>query len=132
MQAKPGREPSGRRSPARRVRCSLVLSLVLAGCGSPGEPPAVTTTAGPTSTSAATSAPASPPVTVVSGTVRAGSEAGCLLLDADGHQYLLLGGDPQVLTAGARVVVEGRSDPGRMTTCQQGVPFHVDRAIPAP
>ena len=58
------------------------------------------------------------------GTVEAGVEAGCLLLNG----YLLLGDDHDVLVAGAEVVVEGTPAPGEMTTCQQGTPFHVTKA----
>ncbi|GLZ35109.1 hypothetical protein Lesp02_72960 [Lentzea sp. NBRC 105346] len=58
------------------------------------------------------------------GTVEAGVEAGCLLLNG----YLLLGGDHDVVVAGAEVVVEGTPAPGTMTTCQQGIPFHVTKA----
>lgn len=62
------------------------------------------------------------------GTVEPGVEAGCLLLEG----YLLLGGDQRVLVAGAEVVVEGKPDPGAITTCQQGIPFNVISAKRAP
>jgi hypothetical protein len=51
-------------------------------------------------------------------------EPNCLLLDG----YLLVGGPRDVLTAGARVTVTGRVEPGMMTTCQQGTPFTVETA----
>ncbi|WP_394620443.1 hypothetical protein JNUCC0626_15445 [Lentzea sp. JNUCC 0626] len=59
------------------------------------------------------------------GTVSAGVEAGCTILTAPGEQYLLLGADPAIAVAGAMVEVSGKPDPGAMTTCQQGTPFHV-------
>ena len=63
----------------------------------------------------------------LTGTVSAGVEHGCLLLD--GH--LLVGGDRGVIRAGARVTVTGRVVPDLVTTCQQGVPFVVTSARPA-
>lgn len=72
-----------------------------------------------------TKRPAGP--TTLTGTVVAGVEPGCLLLD----QYLLVGGAPAVLRAGARVKVTGRVEAGMVTTCQQGTPFVVETAEPA-
>lgn len=66
-----------------------------------------------------------PGVKTVRGTVSGGVEAGCTLLTAPGEQYLLLGADPAIAVAGAEVEVTGKADPGAMTTCQQGTPFHV-------
>ncbi|MBE1487036.1 hypothetical protein [Plantactinospora soyae] len=62
--------------------------------------------------------------TTLSGTVQAGVEANCLLLDG----YLLVGGPRDVLTVGARVTVVGEVRAGLMTTCQQGTPFQVQSA----
>jgi len=64
---------------------------------------------------------------VLTGTVTAGVEPGCLLLDG----YLLVGGPKDVLRPGARVVVTGEEQPDLMTTCMQGKPFRVQRAQPA-
>ena len=61
------------------------------------------------------------------GTVSAGVESGCLLLDTGSEQYLLLGADPAIAVAGAEVEVTGRAEPGAMTTCQQGTPFEVQQ-----
>lgn len=63
----------------------------------------------------------------VRGTVAAGVEAGCLILDTGTAQYLLLGADPAIAVAGAEVEVTGRAQPGQMTTCQQGTPFEVQK-----
>ncbi len=68
--------------------------------------------------------PPGPGATELTGTVEAGVEPGCLLLD--GHQ--LFGGPKDVLVAGARVAVTGRAQPDLMSTCQQGVPFLVESA----
>ena len=60
-----------------------------------------------------------------------GVEPGCLLLDAAGRQYLLVGGDRAELRAGSRVLVTGRSDPNLLSTCQQGEPLVVASIEPA-
>lgn len=65
----------------------------------------------------------------VRGTVSAGVEAGCLILDTGTTQYLLLGADPTIAVAGAQIEVTGRAEPGGMTTCQQGTPFHVEKTL---
>ncbi|SCE79902.1 hypothetical protein GA0070607_1723 [Micromonospora coriariae] len=67
-----------------------------------------------------------PPVgaTELTGTITPGVEPNCVLLDG----YLLIGGPRDVLTAGAKVTVTGRVEPGMMTTCQQGTPFVVEGA----
>ncbi|WP_234361995.1 hypothetical protein [Plantactinospora sp. BB1] len=62
--------------------------------------------------------------TTLSGTVRAGVEPNCLLLD----NYLLVGGPRDVIAAGARVTVVGEVRADLMTTCQQGIPFQVQSA----
>ncbi|GIE98513.1 hypothetical protein Ari01nite_59780 [Paractinoplanes rishiriensis] len=62
----------------------------------------------------------------LTGIVTAGVEPGCLLLD----DYLLVGGDREVIRAGARLEVTGRVVPDLMTTCQQGTPFVVASARP--
>ncbi|GIF00233.1 hypothetical protein Ari01nite_76970 [Paractinoplanes rishiriensis] len=65
----------------------------------------------------------------ITGTVTAGVEPNCLLLvqDAKGS-HLLVFDDPALKASapvGARVTVTGRSEPGMMSTCQQGTPFIV-------
>jgi hypothetical protein len=62
----------------------------------------------------------------VSGTVEAGVEGNCVLLG----QYLLLGGPREILRPGRTVTVTGRLDPDARTTCQQGTPLQVERAVP--
>ena len=68
--------------------------------------------------------------TVLTGTVEAGVEAGCLLLQASGVLHRLVGAT-QGLAPGQRVTVQGRPDPALLTTCQQGTPFVVTSSAPA-
>ncbi|WP_431904241.1 hypothetical protein [Micromonospora carbonacea] len=71
--------------------------------------------------------PSVPPgvgATTLTGTVEAGVEPGCRLLDG----YQLVGGPADVLAAGAKVEVTGRAQPDLLTTCQQGIPFVVESA----
>ncbi|MDG4833275.1 hypothetical protein O7627_28800 [Solwaraspora sp. WMMD1047] len=95
----------------------------------PGDPPVVPPTAGP-----GKSLTPGPPGAVrpsgtitISGTIVAGVEVGCLLL----NDYLLVGGDKTLLRSGARVTVTGELQPDLMTTCQQGTPLLVRSARPA-
>ena len=62
----------------------------------------------------------------LTGTVQAGVEPGCLLLDG----FLLVGGDRSVIRAGARITVTGEVVADLMTTCQQGTPMRVTSAQP--
>lgn len=77
--------------------------------------------------------PTRPAVEVtVTGTVRAGVEPGCLLLeDQAGGRFLLVGGERARLTPGRRVAVTGRVDRGLLSTCQQGEPLVVASIAPA-
>ncbi|HJU00412.1 MAG TPA: DUF5818 domain-containing protein, partial [Actinomycetes bacterium] len=72
------------------------------------------------------------PVTVV-GTVAAGVEPGCLLLEAEaGGSFLLVGGERAELRPGRRVAVTGRVDRSLLSTCQQGEPLVVASIAAAP
>ena len=134
-----------------RGLAAVLLCLVLASCGQvpPAQVPASSTPTSetsPPSTSAppppsSTSLPApgtttpglfpspsralDPGVTTVRGTISGGVESGCTILATGSEQYLLLGADPAIAVSGAVVEVTGKADPGAMTTCQQGTPFHV-------
>jgi len=93
------------------------------GAGAPGNPgPAPSRSRSKSPGIPGSSRPAG--TTTLTGTVEAGVEPNCLLLD--GH--LLLGGPREVLRPGARVSVTGRVQADLMTTCQQGTPFLVDTA----
>lgn len=67
--------------------------------------------------------------TTISGTVEAGVESGCLVLEHDGTVYGIFGDfDTSVVYAGATVTLQGNVDDGMMSTCQQGTPFVVEDA----
>jgi hypothetical protein len=85
---------------------------------------------------AATTVPTRPTGQVtLTGTVRAGVEPNCLLLEAEnGGRYLLVGGERAgraELRPGARVAVTGRVDRDLLSTCQQGQPLVVASIEPA-
>jgi hypothetical protein len=119
----------------------LLAGLLVAGCGDPGDGGGAgagqggATTTAPTTTP--TTAPTEPtrgggPVTVV-GTVAAGVEPGCLLLQAErGASFLLVGGERAELRPGRRVAVTGRVDRSLLSTCQQGEPLVVASIEAAP
>jgi hypothetical protein len=117
----------------------LLAWLLLAACADPDPGDGG---AGHGATTAPTTLPGTAPVTrptppagevTVSGTVRAGVEPDCLLLDAGGGpRYLLVGGERSRLRPGARVTVTGRVDRGLLSTCQQGEPLVVAAIEAAP
>ncbi len=113
----------------------LCVTLALTGCagssqsgtgggssaGSPGVPT-------PAESSPAAGSSASSASLVLSGQVEPGVEAGCLILKDAGKSYELMGGDPTVVKAGARVRVVGHLATGVMSHCMQGQPFQVTEA----
>jgi hypothetical protein len=64
---------------------------------------------------------------VLTGTVEAGVESGCVVLADAGGGVLanLIGLDTSTTPLGSRVAVTGRFQQDLMTTCQQGRPFQV-------
>ncbi|WP_158882245.1 hypothetical protein [Amycolatopsis anabasis] len=100
-------------------------AFALAACGDAATPPNQPEQRGTTS-----STPPPAPERTVRGVVRPGVEAGCLVLPADGTEYLLIG-RAEALPPGRDVVVRGRVDRGTATTCQQGTPLVVLEARPA-
>ena len=120
----------------------LLAGLLAAACADPGgdgagagQGPATTAPTTPPTTAPPTSGtiPAPPAGEVtVSGTVTPGVEGNCLLLEAKGGPYLLIGGDRAKLRPGARVAVTGRVDRDLLSICQQGVPLVVASIEPAP
>jgi len=119
----------------RRLSLPLLVALALAGCAnggtgeSAGAPAPAPSSAVPTSPAAPAeeSAPTKPPAggtKTLTGTITAGVEPKCLLLD----DHLLIINDAELQSAaktGATVTVTGRVELGMMTTCQQGTPFVV-------
>src|SRR4051794_20403892 len=103
--ATPGNRPGRPVVPAQMRLRGVLLAVLLAlgGCAGSPKPPPPGATAAPT---VAASSPSAGLITLT-GRVRAGVEAGCLVLRADGKDYLLLGG-----TAAQRAVLGGD---GRVT-----------------
>jgi hypothetical protein len=63
----------------------------------------------------------------IQGTVTAGVEIGCYILQTDDGRfsYLLLGGNRNTIMEGGRMEVTGRPAPNMASYCQQGTPFTV-------
>lgn len=130
-----------RRIAANRLVASLILALALAGCangdnivepadGGPVSPASdvPTSSPAPPSTEPSGGNPTAGGAETITGTVTAGVEPNCLLLqDAKGSHLLVF--DDTSLRAGAkvgaRVTLTGKSAPTMMSTCQQGIPFIV-------
>jgi hypothetical protein len=120
---------------------ALCAVLLLGGCAqgsqspgpgadmptSPSEEPAPA----PSELSLPPSASAKPANMTLTGLVEAGVEHGCLLMRSGGTLYLLVGGDQDIVHAGARVRVTGRLVPDLKSYCMQGTPFQVSEASPA-
>jgi len=116
----------------------LLAGLLAAACAEPGRDDAGAGQGGAATTTSTIvpdkrTEPTRPAVEVtVTGTVRAGVEPGCLLLeDQAGGRFLLVGGERAQLTPGRRVAVTGRVDRGLLSTCQQGEPLVVASIAPA-
>jgi Protein of unknown function (DUF5818) len=116
----------------------LLAGLLAAACAEPGRDDAGAGQGAPATTSSTIvpdkrTEPTRPAVEVtVTGTVRAGVEPGCLLLeDQAGGRFLLVGGERAQLAPGRRVAVTGRVDRGLLSTCQQGEPLVVASIAPA-
>ncbi|MEU4221638.1 hypothetical protein [Actinoplanes sp. NPDC026623] len=118
----------------RRCTIPLLVVLALAGCAngaadeSAGAPAATPASAAPSSAVPTEESTAAEPVDTgnktITGTITAGVEPGCLLLD----DHLLIIKDAalqSVAKVGASVTATGHAEPGMMTTCQQGTPFVV-------
>ena len=109
----------------RGVLAALTAVLFVAGCATPTS--SQPSGPGPAGSASAT-APSAPSAETLSGTVAAGVEPGCLLLQGDGKAHLLVFADPTLKAqakVGATVTVVGTAKPAQMTTCQQGTPFIV-------
>jgi hypothetical protein len=111
----------------------LLAGLLLAACGGADRDGGGAAQDG--ATTVPTTVPDDPPVAgpppptgevTLVGTVMAGVEPSCLLLDAEnGGRYLLIGGRRAELRPGRRVAVTGRVDRNLVSTCQQGEPLVV-------
>jgi len=121
-----------------------MLLVCLAGCANQGVSPAAAPGPSPSagldlptpSPSAGLDLPtpsAAPGDETISGTVVAGVEPNCLLLQDSAGSHLLIFHDPSLrkdATAGSKVTVTGKSEPKQMSTCQQGIPFIVSAVQP--
>jgi hypothetical protein len=117
----------------RRIAVVLAASaaLALSGCAgnTGGSSPGVPVSAQPSAQSAEppSDRPSSGSETL-SGTVAAGVEPNCLILQSADSHHVLIFADPALrsqATVGSSITVTGRAKPSQMTTCQQGVPFIV-------
>ncbi|MEV4642996.1 hypothetical protein AB0J80_37220 [Actinoplanes sp. NPDC049548] len=112
---------------------TAMVALSVAGCANgtssevgaaaPSAPAASASSAVPTEEPSAQQ-PTAGGSRTITGTVTAGVEANCLLVD----DHLLIFDDEKLKAtakAGAEVTVTGRTEPGMMTTCMQGTPFIV-------
>jgi hypothetical protein len=121
-----------------RMLAGLLAGLLLAACAEPDRddsgPVQGGATTVPTTLPGKVTGPTRPAGEVtLTGTVRAGVEPSCLLLDAeDGGRYLLVGGERAELRPGTRVAVTGRVERDLLSTCQQGEPLVVASIEPAP
>ena len=109
--------------------------LPLAACADPDRGGGGPVQGGPTTVPTTPPTRATRPAgqVTLTGTVRAGVEPGCLLLDADGGgPYLLVGGERAALRPGARVAVTGRVERDLLSTSQQSEPLVVASIEPAP
>jgi hypothetical protein len=113
----------------RGVLAALTVVLFAAGCAnSTSSEPSSPGPAGSAPSSSSSSSSSSPSAETISGTVAAGVEPNCLLLQGDGKPHLLVFADPALKARaklGATVTVVGTAEPAQMTTCQQGTPFIV-------
>jgi hypothetical protein len=113
----------------RLTLCATALVVLsVAGCARTDDgAPAGSAPAG-SATSAPTESAGTPGPETKTGTVVAGVEPNCLLLEGAGDPLLLIFKDEALRSTakvGSRVTVSGTAEPGTMTTCQQGTPFMV-------
>jgi hypothetical protein len=108
----------------RRLAALSLVVLALAGCANNGArspaPSSVPSLPAPSASASASE--------TISGTVLAGVEPHCLVLQDAKGSHVLIFDDPTLrdsAPAGADVTLVGRSVPTMMTTCQEGVAFIV-------
>lgn len=127
-----------------RLHIAAVLlgaAVILTGCAQSrmGSSAAGSSASPAPAVSASSSAPTAPSPSpagsaatlVLTGQVEAGVEPRCLVLRSGAESYLLVGGDPAVVKAGARVRVTGHLAVGMMSYCMQGKLFQVTSAQPS-
>ncbi|MEV4349356.1 hypothetical protein AB0J83_33275 [Actinoplanes sp. NPDC049596] len=126
-----------------RLVPAVLLLVLAAGCAS-SDPAAAPAASGPSPSasevidmpvptgkpSGPTGEPSRPAAgaKTITGTVAAGVEPNCLLLNDSSGSYLLVFDDAAMrrdAKVGAKVTVVGQAQQGMMSTCQQGTPFLV-------
>ncbi len=115
---------------------TLCAALALGGCArngsgtgaEPGESMSTSPSAGRSTPSRGFPGATPTGDLTLTGQVEAGVEVGCLILKQGGMTYLLVGGDPAVVKAGAQVRVTGWVNPKVVSHCMQGTPFQVTGA----
>jgi hypothetical protein len=108
---------------------AALLLAVTAACGTNEGPPTeeMNPTPKPSQTMTSPQVPPTPGgnFAEVTGTVVAGAEEGCLILDTGDTRYVLLGGDRGRLTPDSRLTVTGVADARTQTTCSDGIPLEI-------
>lgn len=110
------------------ILLATVLAAAVVGCGE--NPPAVEVPPSEVSPSRTESPPPEDDAVQVTGTVVAGVEPGCLLLETDTERYLLVGERGNRLEPDEHVTVTGIANPGAPTTCMEGIPLTVTAVHP--
>ncbi|GAA2528737.1 hypothetical protein GCM10010201_29790 [Pilimelia columellifera subsp. columellifera] len=123
------------------------LGLGLVGCAGPAADPGGSSAPPATTPGGASSAPGSgsgaepavpgvpgdvkpsPGDMVLSGTIVAGVESGCRLIQTAEGGYVIVGAAAAKLRTGAAVTVRGRVRPDMITTCNQGQVFEVTAVV---
>ncbi len=116
----------------RRSAAAILTVFTLGACANNVSPAASSSPSSPSASFPAPSPSGKPSSAVgsetITGTVTAGVEPNCLLLQDATGSHLLVFHDPAMRSAapvGAEVTLTGESKPKQMSTCQQGIPFIV-------
>lgn len=125
--------------PMSLITAIAVVAVATAGCAgggssSEGDGGATGT---PTQNGALSTGVARPATELVrvTGEIEAGTQPGCLVLNADFTKYVLVGGDPAALQSyqeeDTAVTVTGQAHTPTPTNCTDGVPLAIQKIEPA-
>ncbi len=115
---------------------AAAVALAAAGCAS-GAPTGTDANDTPTRDDAVSTGVAQPATMLVrvTGTVVAGDQPGCLLLDTGFTKYVLLGGDQAAVAEAEQneeeVTVTGQAHTPTPTKCTGGIPLAIEQFTPA-